>query len=237
MIGRPDSLTIEGPAGRIEVVVEDPANATAVPPLGLAVIAHPHPLMGGTMDNKVVHTLVRAFVLAGWRAVRFNFRGVGQTEGSHDEGRGETDDVLAVVADQLCDPALAGRPLALAGFSFGGHVAAQAAQRLAAQAQAAREGTAHQAHPEPAALVLVSPATTRFAVPTVPAHTLVLEGELDDVVPLASILDWARPQQLPVTVVPGTGHFFHGQLGLLRELVLRHLRAQGLARPTLASPP
>ena len=126
MLGRPASLLIDGPAGHIEVVVEDPASA----PRGLAVIAHPHPLMGGTMDNKVVHTLVRAFVLAGWRAVRFNFRGVGQSEGQYDEGRGEAADLLAVVAHHLSDPALAGRPLALAGFSFGGYVAAQAASRL-----------------------------------------------------------------------------------------------------------
>ena len=218
MLGRPASLLIDGPAGHIEVVVEDPAEA----PRGLAVIAHPHPLMGGTMDNKVVHTLVRAFVLAGWRAVRFNFRGVGQSEGVHDEGRGESADMVVVAAHHLSDPALAGLPLALAGFSFGGHVAAQAAARLL---QAAAE------RPEvrsPASLVLVSPAVSRFDVPTVPSHTLVVQGEADDVVPLDRILEWARPQQLPVTVLPGAGHFFHGQLGVLRELVVRHLRAEAI---------
>jgi alpha/beta superfamily hydrolase len=215
MIGRPASSTIDGPAGQIEVVVEDPASA----PIGLAVIAHPHPLMGGTMDNKVVHTLVRAFVLSGWRAVRFNFRGVGQSESQWDEGRGETMDMLAVLAHHQTDPALRGLPVALAGFSFGGYVAAQAYARLA---EAAANQPAIQV---PAQLVLISPATTRFEVPAVPAHTLVVEGEQDDVVPLPSILDWARPQNLPVTVVPGTGHFFHGQLATLREVVLRHLRA------------
>lgn len=215
MIGRPTSHTIDGPAGLLEVVVEDPAKA----PVGLVVIAHPHPLMGGTMDNKVVHTLSRAFVLSGWRAVRFNFRGVGQSGASWDEGRGETDDMLAVVAHHLADPHLHGLPLALAGFSFGGFVAARAHAQLAAQADA------HAGAVRPQELVLVSPATSRFEVPTVPAHTLVVEGEQDDVVPLASILDWARPQNLPVTVVPGTGHFFHGQLPRLREVVLRHLRA------------
>ncbi len=214
MIGRPASYTIDGPAGLLEVVLEDPAAA----PRGLVVIAHPHPLMGGTMDNKVVHTLVRAFVLAGWRAVRFNFRGVGQSESAWDEGRGETQDMLAVVAHHLADPALRGLPLALAGFSFGGFVAASA--HAALQDQAAQNAAAVA----PSQLVLISPAI-RFEVPPVPAHTLVVEGEEDDVVPLASILDWARPQNLPVTVVPGTGHFFHGQLATLREVVLRHLRA------------
>lgn len=215
MIGRPASQTIDGPAGLLEVVIEEPAHA----PVGLAVIAHPHPLQGGTMDNKVVHTLCRAFVLAGWRAVRFNFRGVGLSEGGWDEGRGETTDLLTVVAHHLTDPALKGLPLALAGFSFGGYVAAQAHARLS-------EAVANR--PElvaPKQLVLVSPATSRYEVPEVPAHTLVVEGEQDDVVPLASILDWARPQGLPVTVVPGTGHFFHGKLTVLREVVLRHLRA------------
>ncbi|MDX9844142.1 MAG: alpha/beta hydrolase [Aquabacterium sp.] len=215
MIGRPASHTIDGPAGLLEVVIEEPARA----PVGLAVIAHPHPLQGGTMDNKVVHTLCRAFVLAGWRAVRFNFRGVGQSEGGWDEGRGETTDLLTVIAHHLTDPALNGLPLALAGFSFGGYVAAQAHARLSEAAANRPELVA------PKQLVLISPATSRYEVPEVPAHTLVVEGEQDDVVPLASILDWARPQGLPVTVVPGTGHFFHGKLTVLREVVLRHLRA------------
>lgn len=215
MIGRPASQTIDGPAGLLEVVIEEPAHA----PVGLAVIAHPHPLQGGTMDNKVVHTLCRAFVLAGWRAVRFNFRGVGQSEGGWDEGRGETADLLTVVAHHLTDPALKDKPLALAGFSFGGYVAAQAHARLSEAAANRPELVA------PRQLVLISPATSRYEVPEVPAHTLVVEGEQDDVVPLASILDWARPQGLPITVVPGTGHFFHGKLTVLREVVLRHLRA------------
>lgn len=229
MLGRPASLTIDGPSGALEVVVEDPPAALGAP-RGLAVIAHPHPLMGGTMDNKVVHTLVRAFTLAGWRAVRFNFRGVGRSEAAWDEGRGETDDMLAVVAHHLTDPALRDGRLALAGFSFGGFVAARAASRLT---PSAAEQSAVRA---PSTLVLVSPATSRFEVPAVPAHTLVVQGESDDVVPLASVLDWARPQALPVTVVPGAGHFFHGQLALLREVVLRHLRAEatGSGAPVVA---
>ncbi|MDO9236734.1 MAG: alpha/beta hydrolase [Aquabacterium sp.] len=218
MLGRPDSQTIAGPAGLIEVVVDEPAAA----PIGLAVLAHPHPLMGGTMDNKVVHTLARAFVLAGWRAVRFNFRGVGRSESAWDEGQGETADMLAVLAHHHADPAVRVLPVALAGFSFGGFIAAQAHAQLV---QAAADQSALTV---PSQLVLISPATSRFDVPTVPAHTLVVEGEQDDVVPLSSILDWARPQHLPVTVVPGAGHFYHGQLAPLREIVLRHLRAARL---------
>lgn len=213
MIGRPPSHTINGPAGLLEVVIDAPAHA----PVGQVVIAHPLPVMGGTMDNKVVHTLSRAFVLSGWRTVRFNFRGVGKSEGTWDEGRGEVDDMLAVVAHHLSDPAVQGLPLALAGFSFGGYVAARTHARLI-------EAAATPQQVAPSQLVLVSPAT-RFELPDVPAHTLVVEGEEDDVVPLVNILDWARPQGLPVTVVPGTGHFFHGRLPTLREVVRRHLRA------------
>jgi alpha/beta superfamily hydrolase len=216
MLGRPASSTIDGPAGLLEVVVEDPAQ---MPPIGLAVIAHPHPLMGGTMDNKVVHTLVRAFVLAGWRAVRFNFRGVGQSESSWDEGRGESGDMMAVLGHCQGDPAMRGLPMALAGFSFGGHVAAQVYARLA---QAAANQPTIQV---PSQLVLISPAVSRFDVPQVPPHALVVQGEQDDVVPLSSVLEWARPHAVPVTVIPGTGHFYHGQLACLREIVRRHLLA------------
>ena len=210
MIGRPASQTIDGPAGLLEVVIEEPAHA----PVGLAVIAHPHPLQGGTMDNKVVHTLCRAFVLAGWRAVRFNFRGVGQSEGGWDEGRGETADLLTVVAHHLTDPALKGLPLALAGFSFGSFVMSHALVKLWPERQIDKT-------------VFVGTAASRFTVATLPpeAHerTLVLHGEADDTVPLSAAMDWARPQILPVTVVPGGGHFFHGQLPLLKGLVVRHL--------------
>ena len=205
---------VSGPAGRIESVVDAPDLAPGVAAHGVVVIAHPHPLFGGTMDNKVVQTLARAFVQCGWQAVRFNFRGVGATEGVYDEGRGELQDLLALV-QQVAPQG----PLALAGFSFGGYVAAQAHARLTEAAANRPELVA------PKQLVLISPATSRYEVPEVPAHTLVVEGEQDDVVPLASILDWARPQGLPITVVPGTGHFFHGKLTVLREVVLRHLRA------------
>lgn len=201
------SLTMSGPAGLIELAIDQPDGL----PRGTAVIAHPHPLHGGTLTNKVVQTLARACVLAGWTAVRFNFRGVGASEGSYDEGRGELDDLLAVVAAQAAQG-----PLCLAGFSFGAFVTSHAAAQLHTLRDIQQ-------------LVLVGTATSRFAVAPVPAElharTLVVHGEQDDTVPLSSVMDWARPQVLPVLVVPGGGHFFHGQLPMLRELVLRHLRA------------
>ncbi|MGN6828362.1 alpha/beta hydrolase [Paucibacter sp. M5-1] len=200
MNSRTEKLLIAGPAGEIECAVDLPAEGQVL--RGVAVICHPNPTQGGTMDNKVVQTLARAFVQLGYRAVRFNFRGIGRSAGAWDEGRGEVDDALAVIAHAR-DAAL---PLALAGFSFGGFVASQAARRLEVAAER---------------LCLVGPATSRFDTAPVPADTLVIHGEADDVVPLAAVLDWARPQALPVTVVPGVGHFFHGQLPLLKDIVLR----------------
>jgi alpha/beta superfamily hydrolase len=193
-----------GPAGRIEVAIDEPLGAAR----GVVVLCHPHPVHGGTMDNKVIQTLARAFVQLGYRAVRFNFRGVGDSEGGWDEGAGEVDDAMAVVA-AFRDAAL---PLVLAGFSFGGYVASQAAARLAAAAMPA------------ARLVLVGPATSTFNMPTVAADTLVIHGEADDVVPLAATFDWARPQGLPVVVLPGVGHYFHGQLTRLRDLVVQAMK-------------
>ena len=193
--------SVAGPAGPIECAIDEPPAGT--PLRGVAVLCHPHPLHGGTMDNKVVQTLARAFVQLGHRAVRFNFRGIGGSGGNWDEGRGEVDDALAVVA-ALRDPAL---PLALGGFSFGGYVTTQAAARLPDGAKAHR-------------LVLVGPAVVNFPALPVSQDSLVIHGEADDVVPLSAVLDWARPQVLPVTVVPATGHFFHGQLPLLRQIVV-----------------
>ncbi len=194
---------VAGPAGLIECAVDLPAGA----PLGTAVVCHPHPQHGGTMDNKVVQTLARAFVQLGWRSVRFNFRGIGASQGAWDDGVGEIDDALAVIAATRN----AGAPLLLAGFSFGGFVAAAAASTLPEAERAQR-------------LVLVGPSTQKQQVPAVPADTLVIHGETDDVVPLAATLAWARPQALPVVVFPGVGHFFHGQLGLLKSVVLRELQ-------------
>ena len=204
-------LTLAGAAGAIEVLRDDPAPATDGAARGVAVIAHPHPLFGGTMDNKVVQTIARAFVQSGFSAVRFNFRGVGASAGEHDEGRGEADDLLAVV-EQVAPEG----PIAIAGFSFGAFVACRAIQAL----WGARE------LPK---IVLVGTAASNFDVPPLPpeAHdlALVIHGEQDETVPFSAALDWARPQRLPITVVPGGEHFFHGQLPLLKNLVLRHLRS------------
>jgi len=184
--------TVPGPAGRIECAVDEPAGS----PRGIALIAHPHPLFGGTLDNKVVQTLARAFVELGYAAWRPNFRGVGASEGQHDEGRGEVEDLAAVLAH-----AQAARPV-LAGFSFGAAMAA----KLAARVQCER-------------VVLVGTAVTNQTVPPVPAGTLVIHGEADETIPLAAVLDWARPQELPVLVVPGADHFFHRKLPALKLAV------------------
>ena len=200
MNSQTEKRLVAGPAGQIEVAIDLPADGTT--PVGTALICHPNPTQGGTMDNKVVQTLARAFIHLGWRAARFNFRGIGKSEGGWDEGRGEVDDALAVL-EAVRTP---GEALILSGFSFGGYVASRAAQRLAEPARR---------------LVLVGPATSRFDTAPVPADTVVIHGEVDDVVPLSAVLDWARPQSLPVTVVPGVGHFFHGQLPLLKSLVVR----------------
>ena len=199
----------QGPAGIIEMLRDQPGEDVAVK--GTAVIAHPHPLFGGTMDNKVVQTVARAFVQSGWVTLRFNFRGVGASEGTHDDGKGETDALLHIIDTQAPEGALA-----LAGFSFGSYVTLRAIEALGSRREAEK-------------IVQVGTATSRFVAPQLASEwhdrTLVLHGELDDTVPLASTLEWARPQSLPVTVVPGVEHFFHGQLPLLKSLVLRHLRS------------
>jgi hypothetical protein len=206
-----------GPAGALEVAIDDPPGA----PHGLALLCHPHPLHGGTLDNKVVQTLARAFVQCGWRAVRFNVRGTGRSEGVWAEGPGEIDDAMAVLGAAVSESP-AGLAIAVAGFSFGGYVASHVAQRLAGSPQA------------PAVRVLVAPAVVNFSAAPVPPGTLIVHGEADEVVPLAAVLDWARPQNLPVVVVPGVGHFFHGQLPLLRQLVVHHLQAQRGPAPNSA---
>ncbi len=202
------TFTLQGGAGVIEALRDAPADAAV---RGTVVIAHPHPLFGGTMQNKVVQTLARAFVQCGWQAVRFNFRGVGASAGTYDEGRGEAVDMLEVIR-QVAPQG----PVALAGFSFGAFVTSHVVQALGAERA-------------PEKLVLVGTAASRFAVapvaPELHERTLVLHGEQDDTVALSSVMDWARPQSLPVMVIPGVEHFFHGQLPLLKNLVVRHLRS------------
>ena len=207
MNSQTEKLILQGEVGAIEALRDAPAGASK----GVAIVAHPHPLFGGTMDNKVVQTLARAFVQCGWTVVRFNFRGVGASAGEHDAGAGEARDFLKVVEQVAPTGALA-----IAGFSFGSFVASHALAALWPQRTVDK-------------VVFVGTAAQRFTVAPVPAEahdkTLVIHGEEDDTVSLACVMDWARPQSLPVTVVPGGGHFFHGQLPLLKSLVVRHLQA------------
>ncbi len=201
------TLRLDGPAGAIDAALDLPSDA----PTGIAVVAHPHPLFGGTRDNKVVQTLARAMIALGCITWRPNFRGVGLTEGSHDAGAGETEDLLAVVAHARAHAAslgLAEPRLVLAGFSFGSFVQTRVAARLRALGRPAGR------------LVLVGAAVSRFDVEPVPPDTLVVHGEVDDTVPLQAVFDWARPQDLPVVVLPGADHFFHRRLTLLKRIVL-----------------
>jgi uncharacterized protein len=191
---------IPGPAGSLEIAFTVPTH----PPRALALICHPHPQHGGTMENKVVQTLAKAFQELDCAVMRFNFRGVGKSEGEFDNGIGETEDAAAALAyarasvgDTL--------PLIAAGFSFGCYVQTRLYERA-----------------QPQQLVLIGPAVKRFQIPEVPKDTLVVHGEEDDVVSLADVMDWARPQALPITVFPGAGHFFHGRLGELKTVVKRH---------------
>ena len=196
-----ERVIIEGAAGAIETDLNDPGGERR----GIALIAHPNPLQGGTKDNKVVTTLAKTLYNLRYVAARPNFRGVGASAGTHDGGNGEADDLVAV-AEHLRARFGEGE-LLLAGFSFGSFVQTRVAKRVSA-----------------GGMVLVGPAVNRFPAEAVPADTLVVHGENDDVVPLQDVLDWARPQQLPVVVVPGGGHFFHGMLNLLAQIVVRNCR-------------
>lgn len=212
MNSQTERLTLAGGAGVIEALRDAPQLADGQAPKGVAIIAHPHPLFGGTMDNKVVQTLARAFVQCGYTAVRFNFRGVGASAGEHDAGIGEAQDMLAVV-QQIAPEG----PIALAGFSFGAFVTSHALAQLWPEGRVQKT-------------VLVGTAASRFNVAPIPAdaheQTLVIHGEADDTVELSAVMEWARPQILPVTVIPQVGHFFHGQLPLLKSLVVCHLKSQ-----------
>jgi len=196
-----EKILLDGAAGAIETDLTDPGDGR----IAIALIAHPHPLMGGTKDNKVVTTLARSFHALGCATLRPNFRGVGASAGVHDQGIAETDDLIAVAA--YAKQRFGDLPLICAGFSFGSYVQTRVVERL----------TAHQ-------LVLVAPAVSRFQTGTVPAGTLVIHGEVDDVVPLSAVLDWARPLNLPVVVVPGGEHFFHGRLQVLQQIITQHWR-------------
>lgn len=197
---------INGSAGKLETVLAEPENGRR----GLAVIAHPHPLYGGTMDNKIVHTLFNTLLKLGFICAKFNFRGVNNSTGAHDHGIGEIDDVVAVaetIRNQFTDYS---DTLVLAGFSFGGAIQIHAAKRL-----------------NPQHLILVAPSVANLNAPPVTQfceNTLIIQGDQDDIVPLQTVLTWAAPQSLPVTVVPGAEHFFHGNLLIIKSIVLNFLR-------------
>ena len=202
---------LDGPVGTIEVVFDIPKSA----PRGVALVAHPQPLLGGHALHKVPHVLARALCDEGWLVARPNFRGVGRSAGTHDEGRGETDDLLALSAQlRAAQPNL---PLALAGFSFGAFVQARVARTLADQGKPAWRTCL-------AGMPFGEAGGRRYDPPGALPDALVIHGELDERVPLQSVLEWARPAVQPVVVVPGADHFFSGRLPLLRALVLSHLR-------------
>jgi hypothetical protein len=197
-----DTLLLEGAAGAIETLVAMPP----APPRGIAVICHPHPLQGGALSNKVTYTLASCALKAGLVAARFNFRGVGKSAGTHDEGRGETDDTLAVAAWLRAQAP--GAPLLLAGFSFGAFVSLKAAARA-----------------QPALQVSIAPPFKYFASeplpPRPPAPWLVVHGRDDEVVAYAdtrSVLDRYEPPPELVSL-DGVGHFFHDRLGDLAAAV------------------
>jgi len=205
-VSRHEHLLLEGPAGKLEVFVEPHEAAT-----GIALIAHPHPLFGGTADNKVVTTLAKAFRELGCATLRPSFRGVGGSEGEHDRGIAETDDLATVHA--YARQRFGTLPMFLAGFSFGAYVTTRLARRLAEAGDPARR------------LVLVGTAAgfiegdRKYETEAVAEDTVVIHGDQDETVPLANVLKWAEPLELPVTVIPGADHFFHRRLHLIRRVI------------------
>ncbi|KLU22681.1 alpha/beta hydrolase [Caballeronia mineralivorans] len=206
MNAQTDRFLIDGPVGKIEVALDRPGEGAAT--RGIALVAHPHPLYGGTMDNKVAQTLARTLVQLGYITYRSNFRGVGETQGEHDNGTGERDDLLAVVAHMRAQPGQADVPLVLAGFSFGTFVMSHVAKQLRESGEVIER------------MVFVGTAASNWQVAEVPDNTLVIHGEVDDTVPITSVYEWARPQELPVVVIPGGEHFFHRKLHVLKKIIV-----------------
>jgi hypothetical protein len=199
-------FTLDGHAGKMQCLLDLPDGE----PRGIALVAHPHPLYGGTMENKVAQTLARTFVNLGYATARFNFRGVGESEGVHDDGRGEVDD-MAIMYEHM-RAQYPGLPVALSGFSFGTFVQAQFQQRLIAEGRPAER------------LVLVGTAAGKWPMPPVPQDSILIHGELDDTITLQEVYDWARPLDIPVIVIPGADHFFHRKLGHIKNLVAQMWR-------------
>ncbi len=200
-------LLVDGPVGSLDVGLDLPTAAIR----GIAIVAHPHPLYGGTRDNKVVQTLARALVLLGYVCWTPNFRGVGNSEGKYDEGIGESEDLLSLLdyarAHETVKHLGGPVPIVLAGFSFGSFVQARVCERLLLNGVQVEK------------LILVGAAVSRFEMPLAPAGTVLIHGEIDDVVPLNDVLRWAERSDLPVTVIPGADHFFHRKLGLIKQIV------------------
>lgn len=206
MNAKTEIFFIAGMVGLLECSIDLPDPEVFPQPLGLALVAHPHPLYGGTMENKVTQTLARTFVALGYATVRMNFRGVGKSEGTHDAGLGETDD-MALLLDFMRQkyPDL---PLALSGFSFGTFVQSCLQQRL------------KTANIPVQRMVLVGAAAGKWAMPDIPANSILIHGELDDTIPLQAVFEWLRPQDIPVIVIPGADHFFHRRLHHVKSIVI-----------------
>ncbi len=207
--GGAGQVLIAGAAGNIETLIDAPASGAA--PRGIALTAHPHPLYGGTLDNKVVQTLARTFAELGYVALRPNFRGVGASEGEHDKGEGETGDMLAVLA--YARQRYGELPVVLAGFSFGAYVQVRVAHQLTAQGL------------PPERMVLVGLAVGRvtsdrnYDTGGVPADTILIHGERDETVPLANVAAWAKTQHIEVNIIPEADHFFHRKLAEIKSII------------------
>ncbi|WP_321813700.1 MULTISPECIES: alpha/beta hydrolase [unclassified Paraburkholderia] len=206
MNAQTEKFHIDGPVGTIECALDRPDAGTPV--RGIALVAHPHPLFGGTMDNKVAQTLARTLVQLGYVVYRSNFRGVGTTAGTHDNGIGEQDDLLELLEYMRAQPGQSDVPLVLAGFSFGTFVLSHVAKRYQEAGGAIER------------MVFVGTAASRWEVAPVRDDTLVIHGELDDTVPILSVYEWARPQELPVVVIPGAEHFLHRKLHVLKRIIV-----------------
>ncbi len=197
---------ISGAAGHLECLMELPEGK----PVGIALIAHPHPLYGGDMHSKVVQTMARAFNALGYIAVRMNCRGVGMSEGVHDQGRGEAEDMGLLLERMQAD--YPGLPVVLGGYSFGTYVQSLLCESL---------GKAGRLQPR---IVLVSTTAGMWTTDTVPADTVLIHGDLDGMVPLTSLLAWARPQGLTVNVVTGADHFYNRRLLPVRDIITTQFR-------------
>jgi uncharacterized protein len=201
---------LTGLAGKMECLLDLPEDA----PRGIALVAHPHPLYGGTMENKVTQTLARTFVSLGYATARFNFRGVGESKGEHDRGHGEVDD-MQVMLNHMREQ-YPGLPVALSGFSFGTFVQAQLHARLAAEGNEGDKAIER--------MVLVGTAAGKWPMPAVPEDTILIHGEQDDTITLQMVFDWARPLEVPVVVIPGADHFFHRRLNPIKNIVTQMWR-------------